>query len=158
MIVYNEYIMVRQVRKMIRIALVDDNKEFLELMYNLVTEGFSKYDKECKIESFSDPVSFLYEVEESDAFDICFLDIEMPRMNGIELVKKVRERRKRVVIVFLTAHPQFVRTGYEVKAFDYIFKERIEKDLPGLVGRLLGEVSENEKRVYVIETKTKISS
>lgn len=140
---------------MIRIALVDDNKEFLEIMYNLITEGFAKSDRICEIESFSDPVSFLYEVEERDVFDICFLDIEMPKMNGIELAKKVREIRRRMIIVFLTAHPEFVRTGYEVKAFDYLFKERIEKELPGMVGRLLGEVEENEKRVYVIETSTK---
>lgn len=140
---------------MIRIALVDDNKEFLEIMYNLITEGFAKSDRVCEIESFSDPVSFLYEVEERDVFDICFLDIEMPKMNGIELAKKVREIRRRMIIVFLTAHPEFVRTGYEVKAFDYLFKERIEKELPGMVGRLLGEVEENEKRVYVIETSTK---
>lgn len=140
---------------MIRIALVDDNKEFLEIMYNLITEGFAKSDRICEIESFSDPVSFLYEVEERDVFDICFLDIEMPKMNGIKLAKKVRKIRRRMIIVFLTAHPEFVRTGYEVKAFDYLFKERIEKELPGMVGRLLGEVEENEKRVYVIETSTK---
>lgn len=53
-----------------------------------------------------------------------------------------------MIIVFLTAHPEFIRTGYEVKAFDYLFKERIEKELPGMVGSLLSEVDENEKRIY----------
>lgn len=38
---------------MIRIVLVDDNKEFLEIMYNLITEGFSKRERLCEIESFS---------------------------------------------------------------------------------------------------------
>jgi len=140
---------------MIRIACVDDNKEFLELLYHLIKEGFSKSERPYEIASFSNPVSFLYEIEEKDAFDICFLDVEMPGMNGIELAKKVREIRKRMIIVFLTAHPEFIRTGYEVKAFDYLFKERIEKELPGMVGRLLGEIDENRKRVYVIETNTR---
>ena len=140
---------------MIRIALVDDNKEFLEIMYHLVHECFSKSEKPCEIVSFHDPVSFLYEIEDRDFYDICFLDVEMPKMNGVELAKKIREKRKRVIIIFLTAHPEFLRVGYEVKAFDYLFKERIEKELPNTVRRLLGEIEEREKQVYVIESNTK---
>ena len=140
---------------MVRIALVDDNKEFLELTFHLLQECFSKSERMCEIETFSDPVSFLYEVEERDFFDIYFLDVEMPKMNGLELAKKIREKRKRAIIVFLTAHPEFIRTGYEVKAFDYLFKERIDKELPNMAGRLLAEVDESEKRIYIIETNSK---
>lgn len=141
---------------MIRIALVDDNKEFLELTFHLLQESFLQNERLCEIETFNDPVALMYEIEERDFYDICFLDIEMPQMNGIELAKKIRERKRRTIIVFLTAHPEFVRTGYEVKALDYLFKERIDKELPNLMGRLLAEVDEREKRIYIIETNSKL--
>lgn len=141
---------------MIRIALIDDSKEFLELTFHLLQECFSQSGRRCEIERFNDPVSLLYEIDDRDFFDICFLDIEMPKMNGIELAKRIREKRRRTIIVFLTAHPEFIRTGYEVKAFDYLFKERIDKELSNLMGRILSEVDERKKRIYMIETNSRI--
>jgi len=73
---------------MIRIALIDDNKEFLELTFHLLQECFSQSGRRCEIERFNDPVSLLYEIDDRDFFDICFLDIEMPKMNDIDHAKQ----------------------------------------------------------------------
>jgi DNA-binding LytR/AlgR family response regulator len=52
--------------------------------------------------------------------DIIFVDIEMPDMNGLELVKMFPD--KSMVPVFITSHPEFAVDGYSVQAFDYLLK------------------------------------
>jgi DNA-binding LytR/AlgR family response regulator len=52
--------------------------------------------------------------------DIIFVDIEMPDLSGLELVKMFRSES--MVPVFITSHPEFAVDSYEMEAFDYLLK------------------------------------
>ncbi len=52
--------------------------------------------------------------------DILFVDIEMPDISGMELVKRCQN--KSMVPVFITSHPEFAIDSYDVDAFDYLLK------------------------------------
>jgi DNA-binding LytR/AlgR family response regulator len=52
--------------------------------------------------------------------DILFVDIEMPDISGMELVKMFRN--KSMVPIFITSHPEFAVDSYEMEAFDYLLK------------------------------------
>ncbi len=52
--------------------------------------------------------------------DILFVDIEMPDMNGLNLVKMFLS--KSILPVFITSHPEFALDSYDVEAFDYLLK------------------------------------
>src|SRR5580698_7907652 len=52
--------------------------------------------------------------------DIIFVDIEMPGMSGIQLVKQLSAEK--LLPVFITSHPEFALESYEIKAFDYLLK------------------------------------
>jgi DNA-binding LytR/AlgR family response regulator len=52
--------------------------------------------------------------------DILFVDIEMPDISGLELVKQTRMNRS--LPIFITSHPEFALDGYELEAFDYLIK------------------------------------
>jgi len=91
--------------------------------------------------------------------DVCFLDIVMPEMNGIELARKIREMEvdkgmKACEIVFLTAHNEFASESFEVKAFSYLLKPPD----PQKVTNVLREIISAKKAVDVsgipISTKT----
>ena len=47
----------------------------------------------------------------------------MPEINGVELAKKIRDWNIDAKIVFLTAYENYARSGYKVKAYDYILKD-----------------------------------
>jgi len=70
------------------------------------------------------------------SLDVCFLDILMPDMNGIELAEKLREEGYMGFIVFLTGSSSFAPESYRVKAFDYLIKpaepERVKEVLTEL--------------------------
>jgi two-component system, LytTR family, response regulator len=53
--------------------------------------------------------------------DLTFLDIQMPRMNGIEMLRSLPPGAAHVVI-FLTAYDEYALAAFEVQALDYILK------------------------------------
>ena len=54
--------------------------------------------------------------------EFAMLDIDMPGMNGIELAMRLREMRRDVIIVFITAHPRFAVEAFQMKADYMVFK------------------------------------
>ena len=65
--------------------------------------------------------------------EIIFLDIEMPRINGLDLFSQIISRLNDVRIVFVTAYAQYAAEAFELNAFDYVIKpieiERLQKTL-----------------------------
>lgn len=68
---------------------------------------------------------------ETQMFDLCLLDIMMPKMDGFTLAQKIRQKNKRVPIIFITAKSQKEDklAGYAMEADDYITKPFDEEEL-----------------------------
>lgn len=66
--------------------------------------------------------------------DIIFLDIEMPLMNGFELVKKINGQNSRVI--FTTAYNEYAINAIKVNALDYLLKPIHPSDLLEAVGKI----------------------
>ncbi|MCD5325084.1 MULTISPECIES: LytR/AlgR family response regulator transcription factor [Pontibacillus] len=77
--------------------------------------------------------------------DVLFLDIEMPKMNGLEVAESLQELKKVPDIVFATAYPDFAVEAFRHEAVDYILKpfeeEPIRETVDRLERRLLNEGS-----------------
>lgn len=54
--------------------------------------------------------------------DVVFLDIEMPRVKGMELMAKMREVRSDLIVVFVTAYRDYAIRAFETNAQDYLLK------------------------------------
>lgn len=54
--------------------------------------------------------------------EVVFLDVEMPHMNGIECAKKIIDIEPKTIIIFVTAHQEYMPDAFEVYAFDYLIK------------------------------------
>ncbi|MBN8210187.1 response regulator transcription factor [Bacillus sp. NTK071] len=68
--------------------------------------------------------------------DVVFLDVEMPRMNGMEAAKALIELKKPPLIVFATAYPEFAAEAFRYEAVDYLLKPYDEEQLKQTVQRL----------------------
>jgi DNA-binding LytR/AlgR family response regulator len=65
--------------------------------------------------------------------DIVFLDIRMPRLNGLEVAKTIAGR---ATVVFITAHDEYAVAAFEEGAVDYLLKPIAAERVAKLVGRL----------------------
>ncbi|OMF44049.1 hypothetical protein C5G87_10875 [Paenibacillus peoriae] len=54
--------------------------------------------------------------------DVAFLDVEMPKMNGLELAENIYEASEQTKIIFTTAYKHYALDAFKVYAFDYILK------------------------------------
>lgn len=134
-----------------RIAIVDDNKDMLALLtecvYNTIEVDI------CICDSFQKIFGLLDKIENGKKYDIYFLDIEMPEMNGLELAKKIRTIQKNAYIVFITAYEKYVIQSYDVKiqTYQYILKEKVRKMLPEVLCMIETELEKEKDEYYIIQ-------
>lgn len=77
---------------------------------------------------FESAEEYLFKAEQN-TYDVIFLDISMRGQNGMELARKIREKEKDVILVFVTSDASYVFDGYEVGAYRYLMKPVDEKKL-----------------------------
>lgn len=57
-----------------------------------------------------------------DSPDVVFIDIDMPEMNGIDLAYHIQNIKFDIIIIFVTAYPQYAMEAFRVHALDYVLK------------------------------------
>ena len=103
----------------VRIAICDDEEIYRIELKTLLDKLLINDDYD--IDTFADG-RILIESFSSSPYDLVFLDIEMPSIDGITLAKKIRTASENVFIVFLTGHIEYALEGYEVNALRYLTK------------------------------------
>lgn len=109
-----------------RIAICDDEEKFRMQEKNLIDKLSASLD--VVVDAFADGRDLLKRFDASP-YDLVFLDIEMPVMDGITLAREIRSRTEQVQIVFLTGHVEYAIEGYEVNALRYLTKPVNEEKL-----------------------------
>lgn len=106
------------------------------LARNLMIEYVKKVPSLNLIEAFSNPLAAM-ETLRSASIDILFLDVQMPEITGISLLKILK---KRPLVVLTTAYSQYALEGYELDVADYLLKpitfERFLKSVDKITQRL----------------------
>lgn len=104
-----------------RIAIVDDEKFYLERIRSIVEQTLPEYETKC----YQDVSEF---IKEADAFAIVLLDIAMPGEDGIELAKKLRQ--KGCVIIFVTSMKERMQEAFGKHVEGFVLKEDLMDQLP----------------------------
>lgn len=102
------------------IAIVDDEREQQDVLKENINRYFAQNGGAANIRTFEDGKQFLnnYKAE----FDLVFMDIEMPDVNGMAAAKKLRETDDTTAIIFVTRMARYALKGYDVGALDFIVK------------------------------------
>ena len=128
---------------MLRIAVCDDSKNCLG-EFKTVLEKWEQAPTELDIQFFAEGDS-LERAHNTEPFDIIFLDIVMPLINGIEVARTIRQNDAVVKIVFLTSSAEFAIDSYSVKANGYLLKPVDAPKLYALLGELAQEIKVKER-------------
>lgn len=106
---------------MIRIALCDDDARCLRDTQRFITTWLSTNNVHAEVSTFSDGDLLLCAFQ-AKPFDIIFLDIVMPLLNGIDTAQDLRSMSTACKIVFLSSSKDFAVESYTVKASNYLVK------------------------------------
>ncbi len=83
---------------------------------------------------------------EAVKYDIAFLDIDMPGMNGIEMVAEIKKLAHQPAVIFTTAYGQFAVKAFEVDADDYLLKPISEERLEQAISKAMDGPDKGKKR------------
>lgn len=113
----------------VKIALIDDQIEFLDLLKSKVTEVLTDSGKAFEIKTYEQPGELLSDVEAGRCSDIFLIDVEMPECGGFELAQRIRLVEESVVIIFVTSHEELGLDGYKYCAWRYLLKDKLDSCL-----------------------------
>ena len=114
---------------MFRIAVCDDQTQICRTIIGKlnryrVQHGLNQ--EEWEIKAFASGVKVL---EEEESFDLYFLDLEMPELDGIVVAERLRKKWKECTIIILTSYTERMKEGYKVHAFRYMTKPLSAEEL-----------------------------
>jgi DNA-binding LytR/AlgR family response regulator len=132
---------------MLRVAVVEDNREYSDKLKHFFAEYEKEIKEEIEVVCYADGLDFT-ESYTAD-FDIVFMDIEMPLMNGLKAAKKLRERDKDVVLIFLTVMSQYAIYGYDVEASAFLVKPVDETLLRLRLNKILKNRKNKQEKSYI---------
>lgn len=135
----------------IRIAIVEDDEEDAKKLKEYISRAEVELNCSFDVFWFSHPTPLIDKYKAN--YDLIFLDIELPEMNGLELAHKIRERDSDVILVFVTNMAQFALEGYKVDAMDFVVKPVFYSDLKLKLERVCSKLQYSGSKKIVISDK-----
>lgn len=105
---------------MYHIAIVEDEAEFRNQLTEYLNQYKEEHSLEFKVSVFTDGAEILENYQ--PVYDMVLLDIEMPKVNGMDAAKQIRTQDENVVLMFITNMAGYAIHGYEVGALDFVMK------------------------------------
>ena len=128
-----------------RLAICDDEMHSLAHMISLIEEYRSTSSFHFEYVSFHNGIELASVIEQGKHFDIYCLDIVMPKFNGIELGREIRQLDKSAQIIYFTSSPEFALESYSVKATNYILKPISKETLFSVLTEVLEQMEQKEE-------------
>jgi DNA-binding LytR/AlgR family response regulator len=126
---------------MTKCLIVDDEEPARELI-KLHLSGLRDFEVIASLNNALDAFAFL----QKHTIDLVFLDIRMPRMSGLELVRSLKSKPK---IILTTAYREYAADAFDIDIFDYLVKpvthERFMKAIAKFMHNQGGDAVSREK-------------
>lgn len=132
---------------MYRIAICDDSKEELEYVSQVIVNAFEKKCVNVTTQMYMSALDLLNE-NRKEPFDIVFLDLDMPGIDGMETADRIGSLDNSTAIVFVTNHEELVYKAYRFKAIGFIRKKYLEIEINEILDIFLKEAM--YKKQYLI--------
>lgn len=137
-----------------KIAIIEDERVHAELLEKYLHNWSEKRQICLEIMYYLSAESFLFEWETGQDFSALFVDIQMKEMDGMQMAKSVREKDRKINIIFTTGIRDYMEEGYEVEAMHYLLKPIREEKIAACMDKI---VDRNDETHYIlVHTKEEI--
>ena len=130
-----------------KIVFCDDEIEYARLLSDRIRQcdGFSS----AQISLFSSGDELWHSVENGHSYDMVFLDIDMPGIDGLELGKRLNETCPKSIIIFVTNHEKYAIDAFDCNACGYLLKSCDDKRFSDTIEKALKRYRSMNKSIYL---------
>lgn len=131
---------------MMYVAICDDNEAMLNFLSGKISEIFTENGMAFELQKFHSGEEFLKN-HENCPFDVVFMDIVMPDMNGFDVAKQMRRISKDTYLIFITTESSLVYESFDFQPFYFIPKgspKILVERLSHVIKRLAVHLSANK--------------
>ena len=121
------------------IGICEDRKEDCICIERVCTEIIEPMEKNYEIRRFFDGQDVL---ECQDKIDLLFLDIEMPRVDGIQVKEQFQKEGKDTMILYVSKHDELMRSAFGIHVYGFIQKCRLKQQMQQILPEAL-EILQN---------------
>ena len=127
---------------MIELIICDDDAMSLNQTRQFQTDRMHLWNEKIEIMTYTDSDTLMKRIRsENEQTDILLLDIDMPDISGLKVAEMIRDEGKDIIVIFLTAHDEFVYMSFQYAPFRYIRKEYMKEELPSAMKAALAKLS-----------------
>lgn len=134
---------------MIKLAIVEDEREHAQLLKSYLQSWSEQSGQAVEIMMYAHGDAFLFDWEEQKDFTAVFLDIQMPKISGMELARRIRQDSEGLQIVFTTGISDYMQQGYEVSALHYLLKPLQEAQVCSCMERICKQAHKEEEWILL---------
>lgn len=135
----------------LKIAVCDDDRTDQDYVIGFLRNWAEENNRIIEIRTFFSAEEFLFQYAEEKDFHILVLDIEMDKMNGVELAKKLREDNRDIQILFVTGFPDYIAEGYEVDALHYLMKPVTQEKIFAVLNKAIANLKTMENNLLFLQ-------
>lgn len=137
------------------IAICDDETKMLEKIHASVSITFKNKNIDTECLKFSDPMELLTAIRQHP-IDAVFLDIDMPRISGMDIAGIINTEKIDTAIVFVTCHDMLVYDTFQYSPFAFIRKSHFDCEIGGVIDRIISRLS-TESHNIILKNGTQIA-
>ena len=140
---------------MFKIMIADDEKVAIDSLRFIIEKSFDNVELTTSARSGREAI----ELVEQNPPDILFMDIHMPGINGIEAIREIRKRHKKIAIIVLTAFDQFefAKEAVNLGVMEYLLKPVNRAKVVEVINKAMDLIqAEREKLQIELEMREKL--
>ncbi len=126
-------------------AIIVEDEPFMMTAFERMSANIEELHIVGRFDCAEDAVAF----SEVNKYEIAFLDIELPGMNGVKCAEILREKKPDLLIVFITAYDKYLRESNRLEADYYLLKPYKEENLRKIMENMKLLAQRQKKRVYI---------
>lgn len=134
-------------------AICEDEPDVLKYLVASLQKRFSYNEYTLNFDTFTHSEELLYSVCNGKNYEVLFLDIEMPKLNGLDLSKKLIKLLPNSIIIFISNKEELVFQTFEVRPFRFVRKNHFTDELPSLVADVIKELAKHSCALITLQEK-----
>lgn len=135
--------------RMIQIALCDDDQKMLHDLEERIARYAEERVVDLHVNKFYQAKELEEQLKKKREYQIYFLDILMPDMDGIEIGKVIRKQNERAIIIYLTSSVDYALQAFGVFAQRYLLKPIKQKEFYEAMNFAVEQTLQKQKILHI---------